>query len=30
MQIRTFGKTAPAAGNSASLILDGHELDFPG
>jgi hypothetical protein len=30
MQIYTFGKTALAAGNSATLILDGHALDFLG
>jgi len=30
MQIRTLGRTALAAGNSATLILDGHALDFPG
>jgi len=30
MQTRTFGRTALAAGNSITLILDGHALDFLG
>ena len=28
MQISTFGRTALAAGISATLILDGHAQDF--